>query len=86
MPSCIRVSVESDHAADRITRKSITRMVMRLGQHVVKGTSNMQTVLGLNVGEAEFYASVHGGCHGLGFQAYLRDLGMDLQLVVERQQ
>ena len=49
----------------------------------MKGTSNMQTALGLNVGEAGFYALVHGGCHGLGFQAFLQDLGMDLKLVVE---
>ena len=74
MPDCIRVSVDLDHAADRITRKSIIGVVMRLGQHVVKGPSNMQTALGLNVGEADLDALVHGGCHGLGFQAFLRDL------------
>ena len=44
----------------------------------------MQTALGLNVGEAEFYALLQGGCHGLGFQAFLRDLVVDLKMIVER--
>ena len=30
-----------------------------------------------------FYALVHGGCHGLGFQACLRDLGLPLKLTIE---
>ena len=65
MPYCLLVSVDSDHAADRLTRKSISGMAIRLGQHVVKATSSAQTALGLNVGEAEFYALVHGGAQGM---------------------
>ena len=66
MPDHILVSVDSDHAADRLTRKSISGLVIRLGLHVIKGSSSIQSALGLNVGEAEFYALVHGGAHGLG--------------------
>lgn len=82
-PTCIRVSVDSDHAADRLTRKSTTGMVQRLGLHPIKATSNLQTAISLNVSEAEFYALVHGAANGLGLQAYLRDLGIELPLVVE---
>ena len=83
MPESIRVSVDSDFAADRATRKSTTGMVQRLGRHPVKTTSNLQTSVGLNVSECEFYALVHGAAHGLGLQAYLHDLGINLPLVIE---
>ncbi|CAE8638172.1 unnamed protein product, partial [Polarella glacialis] len=83
MPKYIRVSVDSDHAADKSTRKSTTDMVQRLGKHRIKTTSNLQSAIGLNVSEAEFYAVVHGGAHGLGLQAFLADLGLHLDIVIE---
>eukprot|EP00975_Prorocentrum_lima_P007878 1686739-Prorocentrum_lima.AAC.1 len=33
MPRAIKISVDSDHATDKATRKSTTGMVIRLGQH-----------------------------------------------------
>ena len=33
--------------------------------------------------EAEFYALVHGACHGLGMQSYLKDLGIDMSVEIE---
>ncbi|CAK0795212.1 unnamed protein product [Prorocentrum cordatum] len=83
MPDHILVSVDSDHAADRLTRKSVSGMVIRMGRHVIKGSSSIQLALGLNVGEAEFYALVHGGAHGLGMQSFMRDLMVELDMVVE---
>ena len=83
MPHEIRISVDSDHAGDRSTRKSTTGMVQRLGSHTIKTSSNLQTSVGLNVSECEFYALVHGAAHGLGLQAFLRDIGIDLPLIVE---
>ena len=79
----IRISVDSDHATDRTTRKSTTGMVMRLGQHAVRSSSNLQSAIGLNVSEAEFYALVQGSAHGLGMQAFLRDLGLSVNIIVE---
>ena len=79
----IRTSVDSDYAADRSTRKSTTGMVIRLGTHVVKTTSNLQTSVGLNVSECEFYALVHGGAHSLGMKAFLADLGLSLSIALE---
>ncbi|CAK0904033.1 unnamed protein product, partial [Prorocentrum cordatum] len=83
MPDHILASVDSDHAADRLTRKSVSGMVIRMGRHVIKGSSSIQSALGLNVGEAEFYALVHGGAHGLGMQSFMRDLMVELDVVVE---
>ena len=83
LSKCIRTSVDSDHAADKATRKSTTGMVQRLGMHVVKATSNLQSAIGLNVSEAEFYALVQGCAHGLSLQAFLRDLGLEFEVVIE---
>jgi len=83
MSKTVRISVDSDHASDRSTRKSTTGMVIRVGQHVVKATSNLQTAVSLNVSEAEFYALVHGGAHGLGFQAFMKDLDLEFDIVIE---
>ena len=38
---------------------------------------------GLNVSECEFYALVEGAAHGLGLQAYMHDLGIDLLLIIK---
>ena len=83
MPRVIRVSVDSDFAADRKTRRSTTGMVQRLGTHCVKATSNLQASAGLNVGETEYYALVRGAVHGLGLQSYLEDWGIRLDLEIE---
>ena len=79
----ITCMVDSDHAADRISRKSTTGMVVRLGSHTIKTTSNLQTSVGLNVSEAEFYALVHGGAHGLGLRSYFADLGLSMEVVIQ---
>ena len=39
MPSRLLISVDSDYAGDRATRKSTTGMVQRLGRHAIKTTS-----------------------------------------------
>ena len=79
----ILVSVDSDHAADRGSRKSTTGMVQRLGTHPIKCSSNLQSAIGLNVSESEYYALTHGAAHGLGLQSYLSDWNLFLDLVVE---
>ena len=83
LPKVVTLSVDSDHAADKATRKSTTGMVMQLGRHTVKNTSNLQSTIGLNVSEAEYYALCHGGAHGPGTQAYLLDLGLNMEVVVQ---
>ena len=63
MAKVLRTLVDGDHGADGSTRKSTTGMVQRLGQHAVNTASNLQTPIGMNVSEAEYYAFVHGSCH-----------------------
>ena len=57
-------------------------MVQSIGAHIVKTTCSLQTSVGLNVSECEYYALCHGAAHGLGLKAYLMDLGFDLNLTV----
>ena len=83
MPDHVRVCVDSDYAGCKVGRKSTTGMVQFLGGHVIKATSNLQTVIGLNVSESEYYALVHGTAHGLGLQAFMSDLGLNFGLVIE---
>eukprot|EP00972_Heterocapsa_arctica_P049787 7324900-Heterocapsa_arctica.AAC.1 len=45
--------------------------------------SNLQTSISLNVSEADVYALVHGAANGLGMQAYLRYLGIELPLIIK---
>ena len=51
-----------------------------LGKHVLKHWSSTQASVTLSSGEAEFYGVVRGSGQGLGFQALMKDLGMDLPL------
>ena len=84
--SCITCMVDSDHAGVRLSRKSTTGMVVRLGGHeghVIKTTSNLLTSVGLNVSEAEYYALVHGAAHGLGLRSYFADLGLPMDVQVQ---
>ena len=80
LPESLDVFVDSDFAACRRTRRSTTGMVVRLGTSTLKASSNMQGSVGLNVSECEYYALVHGAAHGLGLQAYLKDLGLNFNL------
>ena len=81
--STITCMVDSDHASDRITRKSTTGMVVRIGEHTIKSTSNLQTSVGLNVSEAEYHALVHGGAHGLGLRSYFADMGLEMDVLIQ---
>ena len=53
-----------------------------LGKHVLKPWSATQASVTLSSGEAEFNGFVRGAGQGLGFQALLKDLGLELPLRV----
>jgi hypothetical protein len=82
LPKELETIVDSDHAGDRQTRKSTGGLVQCFGAHVLKTSSNLQSAIGLNVSECEYYALCAGACHGLALQAYFRDLGLELKVVV----
>ena len=51
-----------------------------LGKHTIKHWASTQPSVSLSSGEAEFYGLVRGSGQGLGYQALLKDLGLDLPL------
>ena len=55
---------------------------MMFGAHTVKHWSSTQASTALSSGEAEFYGVVRGSGQGLGYQALLLDLGVEVPLRV----
>jgi len=78
----IDVYVDTDWAGCPRTRKSTSGGCIMLGRHTLKTWSSTQASVSLSSGEAEFNGVVRGAGQGLGYQALLRDLGMDLPLRV----
>ena len=80
--SAIDVYTDTDWAGCPRTRKSTSGGGIMLGQHVMKHLSSTQTSVALSSGEAEFAGVIRGAGQGLGYQALLRDLGVDVPLRV----
>ena len=53
-----------------------------MGKHTIKHWSSTQTSISLSSGEAEFAGVIRGAGQGLGYQALLRDVGVELPLRV----
>ena len=53
-----------------------------LGKHCMKHWSSTQTSISLSSGEAEFAGVIRGAGQGLGYQALLKDVGIELPLRV----
>ena len=80
--SAIDVYVDTDWAGCARTRKSTSGGAVMLGRHTIKHWSSTQPSVTLSSGEAEFYGVVRGAGQGLGYQALLQDLGLELPLRV----
>ena len=78
----IKVFCDSDHAGCLLTRRSTTGLVITIGRHTIKTTSNLQSTIALSSGESEFYALVRACAFGLSVQALYRDWGLEMDLVV----
>ena len=81
-PEEIVVLVDADWCGDPVTRKSTTGCLVFIGTHCCKGTSNLQSLIALSVGEAEFYAITKGSAMGLSFQSILAELGLRMRVVI----
>jgi len=79
---CIDVYNDTDWAGCPKTRKSASGGGVMLGRHTVKHWSSTQASVALSSGEAEFSGVIRGAGQGLGYQALLHDLGVDLPLRV----
>ncbi len=79
---CIDVYTDTDWAGCPKTRKSTSGGCIMLGNHAIKHWSSTQASVTLSSGEAEFHGVVRGAGQGLGYQALLCDLGVNVPLRV----
>ena len=75
-PGSWRVTVDSDWAGDRATRRSTSGGIIRLGEHCLKTWSSTQSSPALSSCEAEYYAMVDGATRVLGLEEAARELGI----------
>ena len=78
----IDVYTDTDWAGCPKTRKSTSGGSLMLGSHTIKHWSSTQTSVALSSGEAEFAGVIRGAGQGLGYQALLKDLGIEVPLRV----
>jgi len=53
-----------------------------VGKHQIKCSSNLQSLVALSVGEAEYYAIIKGSVVGLMIRALYRDYGLEMDVEV----
>ena len=53
-----------------------------LGKHLIRSWSTNQAVIALSSGEVEYYSMVKGGSIGLGTQAMIKELGVELPITM----
>ena len=78
----IDIYTDTDWAGCQKTRKSTSGGCIMVGRHTVKHWASTQASIALSSGEAEFAGVVRGSGQGLGYQALLMDLGIDLPVFV----
>ena len=78
----VDVYTDTDWAGCPKTRKSTSGGCVMLGRHAIKHWSSTQTSVALSSGEAEFAGVIRGSGQGLGYQALLRDFGVEAHLRV----
>ena len=79
----VKVTVDSDWAGCRTTRKSTSGGVARWGSSTLKTWATTQAIIALSSGEAEYYAMLKGACLGLGIYSLLEDFGMSVKVRLE---
>ena len=79
----VRITVDSDWAGCKTTKKSTSGGVARWGRSTLKTWATTQSVVALSSGEAEYYAMLKGACLGLGIGSLLEDLGIKVSVRLE---
>ena len=72
----MNVWVDTDYAGCRDTRKSTSGGVILVGEHLIKGWINTQSVISLPSGEAEYYGMVKGTSTAIGIRGIMQDMGV----------
>ncbi len=78
----VDVYTDTDWAGCPKTRKSTSGGCVLMGHHAIKHWSSTQASVTLSSGEAEFNGVIRGAGQGLGYQALLKDLGVEIPLRV----
>jgi len=78
----VDVYTDTDWAGCPLTRKSTSGGCVMVGKHCMKHWSSTQTSISLSSGEAGFAGVIRGAGQGLGYQALLKDVGVELHLRV----
>ena len=73
LPKWVTSYVDSNFAGCPITRKSTSGMAIFLGRHLLRGSSNLQSLIALSVGEAEYYAASSGAQYGMSMRSLLEE-------------
>ncbi len=81
-PKRIRIFSDSNWAGCVKTRKSTQGGTVMLNGCCIKSWSSTQAIISLSSGEAEYYGIVKAASVGLGVQATLKDMGIELSLEV----
>ena len=79
-PKELLVCTDSDWAADKETRRSVSCLAERYGDHLLEVSVAKQTVVALSSGEAEFYGIVRATAHGIQTRQLLEAGNQKLQL------
>ena len=80
-PTAVTATADSDWAGCRITRRSVSGIVVTVGGHVIATHSRLQKAVALSSGEAELNAQVSGIIEGMGVVNLLAEWGSPLRLV-----
>ena len=78
----IHVYSDSDWAADRVSRKSVSAGALFHGDHLIRTWSKQQTLVATSSAEAELYAANRAASEALGVQSYLKDLGKQKEVTL----
>ena len=78
----IYVDTDSDWAGDLTRRRSTSGMVVRLGKHLLRHSSTLQSVISLSSAEAEYYALTKGAAYSMGIRSMYADWGLKVNIVL----
>ena len=78
----LRGFTDSDWAGCKKTQKSTSGGALMLGKHCLRTWATTQPVHALSVAEAEYYAMTEGSTRCLGLQTMLREMGVEVGIVV----
>ena len=78
-PTVVDEYCDSDWAGDVVTRRSVSCVVEKWGQHVIDVTVSKQKTIALSSGESEFYAITLAGVCSIQTKALIEGCGMKEQ-------